>query len=371
VEACASTGGQIAPPVMGAAAFVMAEFIGLPYVKIAAYAAIPAILYYFSLFMNIDLEAGKTGLKAVPAEELPSGKQVRRHMPILIPIAVLVAMLVKGYSAMMAGAYASLAIVIVSWFDKNKEHVMTPRRILKALELSGRRTVTIAVACALSGIIIGVVQYTGLGINFVSLVSSLSGIAWICPILVAVASIILGMGVPTTVAYIIVVAVSVPAMKHLGFGILPSHMFAFYFAVISMITPPVAPASLAASELAGASFFSVGWQACKLGFVTFLVPFMFLYEPALLLQGSPGYIVWVFITSCIAIFAITIALKGWLGVNVTMLERVLFAVGGLVTMIPIPGYIDDFIGLSLIVITYFILMKRKSSLGKSTSTEAI
>jgi len=310
-----------------------------------------------------------TGLKGVPVEELPTGKQVRRHLPILLPIVVLVIMLIKGYSAMMSGAYASLAIVIVSWFAKKPERVMSPLRILKALEMSGRRTVTIAVACALSGIIIGVVQYTGLGVNFVSLVSRLSGISWICPILVAIASILLGMGVPTTVAYIIVVAVSVPAMQHLGFETLPSHMFAFYFAVISMITPPVAPAALAASEVADASFFSVGREACKLGVVSFIVPFWFLYEPALLLQGPLGEIVWVFITSCISIVAITIALRGWWRLNITMLERVLFALGGAVMIIP--GYIKDLMGLSLIIITHLIVMKKKSLRDKRTFTEAI
>jgi len=347
---------------MGAAAFVMADFIGLPYIKLAAYATIPAILYFFSLFINIDIEAAMTGLKGVPVEELPTAKQVRRHLPILLPIVVLVVMLVKGYSAMMSGAYATLAIVIVSWFAKKSECAITPRRILKALESSGKRTVTIAVACALSGIIIGVVQYTGLGVNFVSLVSSLSGISWICPILVAIASIFLGMGVPTTVAYIIVVAVSVPAMQHLGFETLPSHMFAFYFAVISMITPPVAPAALAASEVAGASFFSVGREACKLGVVSFIVPFWFLYEPAILLQGPLGDIVWVFITSCISILALTIALKGWWNISVNVWERVLFALGGMVMITP--GYIRDLIGLSLIMIAHLVVMKRKSLLKK-------
>lgn len=363
VEACASTGGQIAPPVMGAAAFVMAEFTGFPYARIAAAALIPAILYYFSLFLSVDLEAGMTGIRGLSKDEIPKRKEVIAQLPILLTIVVLIVMLTIGYSAMLAGGCSILAIVLISWF--NKKNRMTPGRILEALEMSGRRTVLIAASCGIAGIIIGVVSYTGLGINFIGMVLGLPGnISWMAPILIAMMSIVMGMCVPTTVAYIIVAAVAVPALRKLGFAILPSHMFAFYFAVISMITPPVAPASLAASEIAGDTFFRTGLTACKLGIVTFIVPFMFLYSPELLLQGSAASVLLASITSVIGVIALTAGLKGWFGIYFKSLERIAMVLGGLLLIKP--GFITDAVGLCLVLIPVITFYKRKAALKNNT-----
>lgn len=363
VEACASTGGQIAPPVMGAAAFVMAEFTGFPYARIAAAAIIPAILYFFSLFLNVDLEAGMTGIRGLSEDEIPKRKEVIAQLPILLTTVVLIVMLTIGYSAMLAGGCSILAIVLISWF--NKKNRMTPGRILEALEMSGRRTVLIAASCGIAGIIIGVVSYTGLGINFIGMVLGLPGnISWMAPILIAVASIVMGMCVPTTVAYIIVAAVAVPALRKLGFEILPSHMFAFYFAVISMITPPVAPASLAASEIAGDTFFRTGLTACKLGIVTFIVPFMFLYSPELLLQGSATSVLLASLTSVIGVIALTVGLKGWFGIYFKLLERIAMVLGGLLLIKP--GFITDAVGLCLVLIPVITFYKRKAALKNNT-----
>lgn len=357
VEAVASTGGQLAPPVMGAAAFVMAEFTGLSYATIMMAALIPAILYYLSLFLQVDFESALSGVKGLPVEEIPEWKEVNRRLFFLIPLIVLVILLLMGKSAAFAGAYAILTVVIVSWFSE--ETRLIPPKILKALELSGKRTVMIAVSCAISGIVVGVVSYSGLGLNFVGFVTKLGGQSqWIGPVLVGIASIILGMSVPTTVAYIIVSAVSVPALKALGFETLPSHMFAFYFALVSMITPPVAPASLAGAEIAGASFIKTGLAACKLGLITFIIPFMFLYAPELLMLGKPAVIMQAFLTALLGVSAFAAGLKGWFLVPLGPWLRLICLTAGF-CMIK-PGIVTDIAGFFLFIICAVrIYLKKK------------
>jgi TRAP transporter 4TM/12TM fusion protein len=361
VEACASTGGQLAPPIMGAAAFVMAELTGFPYVRIIAAALIPAVLYYLSIFLRVDFEAASQGIKGLPKEDLPEGKEVLLQAPLLLPLAVLIILLVRGHSAMLAGVYAIFTTVAVSWL--RKETRITPLRFLEALEVAGKRTVTIAVSTAIAGMIIGIVSYTGLGLNFVGIVTGLTeGIVWIGPIMVAVASIILGMSVPTTVAYIIVAAVAVPALRELGFDLLPAHMFAFYFAVISMISPPVAPASLAASEIAGTSFFRTGFAACQIGLVTFVIPFMFLYSPQLLMFGTAGRVILATATAAIGVTGFTAGLKGWLISKLSYLERALFLIGGM-AMIK-PGITTDALGLGALGVGVVSMIYRKLRLQR-------
>lgn len=344
VEACASTGGQIVPPVMGAAAFIMADYTGLPYAKIALAAVIPAFLYYFSLFLSVDFEAAMTGIKGLPADELPPKMLVLKQLPMLTPVFVIVVLLTLGYSAMLAGVWSIFSSIAVSYLTPNK---MTPRKIVEALILSGQRMLVIAVSTAMSGVIIGVVAYTSLGINFLALVMNLpEAVKWTAPLLVAVASIILGMGVPTSVAYIIVAAVAIPALRQLGYGVLESHMFAFYFAVLSMITPPVAPASLAASEIAGASFFETGKVACKIGVVTFIIPFIFLHFPQLLFVGSYAEILQATATSVAGVTVFTAGVKGWLRLRLKWYERLLSCVVGFLLILP--GSRTDLAGAALL-----------------------
>jgi TRAP transporter 4TM/12TM fusion protein len=347
VEAAASTGGQIMPPVMGAAAFVMAEFLGVSYTRVMAAAAIPAILYYLAIFVVVDLEAARIGLKGLSREELPRAKDLLRQAHHILPLVVLAWALISGYSPMRSGVLGVLATIALSFL--RKEDRLTPRRLFEALVVSGRRTVMMGVATAVSGIIIGIVTLTGVGLNFVGLVVSLSGgIPLVSLVLVMIATIILGMGVPTTVAYIIVAAVVIPALKSLGFAPLPAHMFAFYFAVISMITPPVAPASLAAAQIAGAEFFQTGFTACRLGLIAFVVPFMFIYSPELLLIGTPAAIVLAAISSCVGVVALSMGVFGWFREKLPTLPRLLFAVGGLLLIKP--GWITDLIGVGLLAI---------------------
>lgn len=355
VEASASTGGQIMPPVMGAAAFVMAEFIGVPYARIAAAAALPAILYYLAIFMVVDLEAARIGLRGLPRGELPRPRDLLCQIHLIIPLIVLVWALVSGYSAMRAGVLAIVATLAVSYV--RKEDRMTPRRLLEAMAVAGRRTVMMGVATAVSGVIIGIVTLTGVGLNFVGLVLSLSGgIPLVSLLLIMIATIILGMGVPTTVAYIIVAAVVIPALKALGFATLPAHMFAFYFAVISMITPPVAPAALAAAQVAGAEFFQTGFTACRLGVIAFVVPFMFIYSPELLLMGSVPAVILAAFTACFGVIALSLGIFGWFHERLAVVPRLLFAVGGLLLIKP--GWITDLIGVAVIGLGAFLVHRR-------------
>ena len=368
VEAAASTGGQIMPPVMGAAAFVMAEFIGVPYARIMAAAAIPAILYYLAIFVVVDLEAARIGLKGLPREELPRPRDLICQIHLMLPLIVLVWALVSGYSPMRAGVLAILATLAVSYVRKQDR--MTPRHLLEAMAASGRRTVMIGVATAVSGVIIGIVTLTGVGLNFVGLVLSLSaGIPLVSLVLVMIATIILGMGVPTTVAYIIVAAVVIPALKSLGFATLPAHMFAFYFAVISMITPPVAPAALAAAQVAGAEFFQTGFTACRLGVIAFVVPFMFIYSPELLLMGSPPAVILAASTACLGVIALSLGIFGWYHEKLATLPRLLFAVGGLLLIKP--GWITDLIGAAIIVLGAFLVHRRRMGIRPIPQTKPL
>jgi TRAP transporter 4TM/12TM fusion protein len=257
VEAVASTGGQIMPPVMGAAAFLMAEVLGIPYLKICKAALIPAIFYFTCLILVLDFEAAKTGIKGLGKEELPTWRDVLPRVYLLLPLIVLVVVLFMGFTAFRAAFVALLVTVGISFF--RKETRFTPRTFLDALRAAARRGVMIAGATASAGIVIGIISLTGVGITFSSIVMSLSGgIMALGLVLIMIACIIMGMGVPTTVAYIIVVTLAAPAMMDFGFSALSSHMFVFYFGVLSMITPPVEVAAYAAADIAQADPIKIG-----------------------------------------------------------------------------------------------------------------
>lgn len=364
VEATASTGGQLAPPVMGAAAFVMAEYIGVPYVEIMIAALIPALLYYLSLFLQVDFESALHNMKGLDAEEIPSWESIWKRSYYLIPLVLLVVLLLRGFSAPLSGAYSILSVIVVSYLSKDSR--LTPKRLIKCFSLAGKRTVMIASSCAISGIIIGVVAYTGLGLNFVGSVAAMgSGSLWIAPVLVALACIVLGMGVPTTVAYIIVAAVAVPALKTLGFETLACHMFAFYFALVSMITPPVAPASLAAAEIANTKFMKTGFEAAKLGVITFIIPFMFLFAPELLMIGEAKDIALAIVTSIIGVVSFAAGLKGWFLVKLPVLLRILY-IGAGFCMIK-PGLMTDLVGISIMTVGLVWILFTRTKLKPSAA----
>lgn len=344
VEAAASTGGQLMPPVMGAAAFLMADILGLPYLKVCAAALIPSVLYFFSILMMVDFEAAKLGLKGLPREDLPDIRKILRRSFLLLPILVLVVVMLMDYTPFMAAFIAALSAMAVSWFSP--EHRMGPRRILKALEVSGRRTVLIAAACAGAGLIVGVVTLTGIGLNVSSLVISASGGSTIVALLlIMAASILMGMGTPTTVAYIIVATLGVPALQGLGFAALPSHFFVFYFGVISMVTPPVAVAAYAGAEIAGANMMRVGFIATRLCLVAFIIPFIFIFEPALLMVGSATEILVAFVTAMIGIVSLAGALEGWFFRPIGGIFRLPLFVSAVLMIFP--GILTDLIGITV------------------------
>jgi TRAP transporter 4TM/12TM fusion protein len=361
VEAAASTGGQLMPPIMGAAAFLMADILGIPYLKVCAAALIPSVLYFFSILMMVDFEAAKLGLKGVSGEDLPEPRKTLRRSFLLLPILVLIGVMLLDYTPFMAAFVATVSALAVSWFSP--EHRMGPRRILEALEVGGRRTVLIASACAGAGIIVGVITMTGIGLNIASLVISASGGSTIVALLlIMVASILMGVGTPTTVAYIIVATLGVPALEKLGFAALPSHFFVFYFGVISMVTPPVAVAAYAAAEVAQADMMRIGVLATRLCSVAFLVPFIFMYEPALLMVGSWPKILLAFVTAMIGSVALAGALEGWYFRSIGWPFRLpLFSSA---ILLIVPGHRTDLLGLSVFLgITAWCRFRRSPRLA--------
>lgn len=301
VEAVASTGGQIMPPVMGAAAFVMAEYLGVGYLTVAKYALVPALLFYVALFAAVHFEAKRKGIGSVPKEEqIPLKEVLSERGHLFLPLIVIVGVLMVGYSAPYAALCGTLSVVPVAALRKTTRHYVTIDNILHALEDGARNVLTIAAACACAGIVVGVIDITGLGLTFSNyVIEAAQDRLIIALILSMVAGIILGMGMPTTPAYIVQVALLVPALVKLGVQVEAAHLFVFYFAILSAITPPVAMAVYAANTLSQAKIVEASLIAIKLGATGFIVPFMFVYEPAILLQGD-------FLTVTIVILQATI-----------------------------------------------------------------
>jgi len=291
VEAVASTGGQIMPPIMGAAAFVMAEFVGVSYGQIIIWALIPSLLYYVACFGAVHFEAKRQGLLGVPRSELPVlGDVLRERGHLFIPVLTILAVMYSGYSAPLAALTGTLICFPVAALRASTRASVTAGNVIEALIDGARNTLAVALACACAGIIIGVVTLTGLGIEFTQWVVALSQNTLLLALLLTmIAGIVLGMGMPTTPAYIIMTALLVPAIVKLGVPKPSAHMFAFYFAILSAITPPVALAVYAASGIAKSDIWRTGWAAVKIGAAGFIVPFMFVYEPALLMLDPAAF----------------------------------------------------------------------------------
>lgn len=360
VECSSSTGGQITPPILGAAAFVMAEFLGVPYATIMVAAIIPALLYYLSVYTGVHVEAVKQGLRGLPEEEIPDVREVlKQGFQFLLPIAVLVYLLVAGYTASRAAFAAILALLGVAMLRKGTR--IGPTGFWQALELGAKNAVLVAVACGGAGIVVGVLDITGLGIKFVSVILTLSGGVFpVALVLLMAATIILGMGMPTTPAYIVAALVGAPALAQLGATPLASHMFVFGGAVLSAITPPVALAAYAAAAIAKAPPMRVGWLACRLGFPKFLVPFLYVYNPVLLMQGPPLFIIESVITASLGVFAFSFAIDDWLWGRLGWLARGVFFLAGLLLMIP--ELYTDLVGLVLFAIPFAFCLRRKRAM---------
>jgi TRAP transporter 4TM/12TM fusion protein len=348
VEASASTGGQIMPPVMGVAAFILAEFVGIPYISVCVAALIPALLYFLAVGFMVDFEAAKLGLKGLPREMRPDLKKILREgLHLILPLFALIYFLVEGYTAFRAAFYAIVVVIASSFLRKATR--MSLSSIVSALELGALNAIMVAVACASAGIIIGVISLTGLGVKFVALVVNFSqGILFLALPLVMLASLLLGMGVPTTAAYIMVAALAVPALVELGVDRLAAHLFAFYFACVSAITPPVAVAAYAGAGIARANPFLVGVTAVKLAIAAYVVPFMFVYGPALLFKGTAVEILTATVTACLGCYSLAGGVQGWLLGPATYPQRALLLVSALALIKP--GYVTDAVGVGLLLL---------------------
>lgn len=353
VEATASTGGQIMPPVMGAGAFIMAELLSISYGDVIVAAALPAILYYVGLYCMIDLEAVKQGLRGLPSTGIFTRvwSALKEGGHLLIPIVVLLhQLIIAGTSIQRAGLYSIISVFVVSWFRQSSR--MGLGRLIQALRDGAMMSVSIAAVCATAGIIVGVVSMTGLGIKFSSVVVALAhGNLFLTLVFTAVICMFLGMGVPTTAAYIICAAVGVPALLSLGANPLAAHLFVFYFACISAITPPVCAAVYTACGFSGSSVMQTGWTATRLGISAFIVPFLFVYHPVLMLKGPLLEIVQAAITATIGVAAVSMAIIGtsFIGnIRWNIFQRILFF-GAFIALI-VPGTHSDLLGILAVAI---------------------
>ena len=309
IEAAASTGGQIMPPIMGAGAFIMAEITGIPYSEIAIAAIIPAVLYFLSTYLMVDFEAAKLGMRGMRSDELPQFSKMVKQVYLFIPIIILIVALFMGYSVIRAGTLATAAAAVVSWLSPFK---MGPKSIFKAFDLAGVMSIQIITVCACAGIIVGVIALTGVGARFSSILLDIAENSQLIALFFAMCiAILLGMGMPTTAAYAVAASVVAPGLIELGIQPLVAHFFVFYFAVISAITPPVALASYAAAGISGANPMATSFTSFKIGLTAFIVPFMFFYNAALLMEGEWFVILRAFVTACIGVFFLAAAIQGW------------------------------------------------------------
>ena len=348
IEAVASTGGQIMPPIMGAAAFVMAEFLGVSYTSVMIAALIPAIFYYGALFAAIHFNAMRSGLRGIPKNELPVlGHIVWHQGHLFLPVIVLIALLLWGYTATYAAIVVSALVIPVSWMRRKTG--IRWRACLEALREGAEHTVPVAMACASAGIVIGIVLQTGLALRFTSfLIQVAAGHLVLALLITMVAGIILGMGMPTTPAYIMQAALLIPAIIKLGVPPIAAHMFAFYFSCLSAVTPPVALAVYAAASIGRAGLWGAGIQALKFAAAGFIVPYFFVYSPALLFQGTWGETLSVLVTGTLGVIALAAGLEGQFLRPATWFERGLFIVAALLLIDP--NITTDLVGFGLLVL---------------------
>jgi TRAP transporter 4TM/12TM fusion protein len=341
VEAAASSGGQILPPIMGAGAFIMSEITAIAYRDIVIAAIIPAVLYFMSVYFMVDLAAQKHGMKGLPRDELPKFGKLARQIYLFIPIFILIGALFMGYSVIRAGTLAMAAATVVSWLTPYR---MGPRAILYALEIAAKMSLQLVAVCAAAGIIVGVIALTGVGTRFSSLLLGLAGQSQAMALFFAmVVAIILGMGMPTTAAYAVAASVIAPGLVQMGIPMLTAHFFIFYFAVMSAITPPVALAAYAGAAIAQSDPMRTSVESFKIGLAAFVVPFMFFSSPAMLMQGTWVEITHVFVSAAFGIFLLSSMVQGWFFGALSWPLRIVLLVAAL-GMID-GGWLTDAIGI--------------------------
>jgi len=369
VEAAASTGGQIMPPVMGAAAFLMAEFLGLPYVEIAKAAAIPALLYFTGIWLVVHLEAKKTGLKGIPMERLPKlWNVIKKDSYLILPLVGIIYFLCEGSTPMRA-ALAGLALCVAVGMIR-KATRMNIKSLLETLETGARSALGVAAACATAGIIVGVVTLTGLGLKMgEGLVSLAGGMLFPTLMLTMISSLILGMGAPTTANYVITSSVAAPALLKLGVAPICAHMFVFYFGILADITPPVALAAFAGAAVARANPMQTGINATKLGIAAFVVPYIFVYSPSLLLiDYTLGGLLCMVITATIGMIGLATAVEGWYFTAMSWWERIMSALAGLLLIDP--GLTTDMVGFSVLALISLYQYKKYRT-NKDSAVSAV
>ena len=362
-EASASTGGQIMPPIMGAAAFLMADYVQLPYSQIVLKAILPAVLYFAGIFIAVHLEAKKSGLRGLRTDELPKLRPLLKQVYLLLPLVLLIYLVSSSTrSIQYAAAIAIVAAIFVSIF--NKDHRPTPMRLLEALAAGGQGTITVAAACGIAGIIAGTITMTGLANMMINGIVALAGNqVFIALFLTMLCCIVLGMGVPTTANYCIMASTCAPILVQLGFPVVAAHFFVFYFGIVADITPPVALAAYAGSAIAKSNPMKTGINATKLAIAAFIVPYIFAYNSEMLFVGVNGWydVLLIAFTALLGLFGVASALNGYLFRKIPMVLRLLLVAGGLGMMVP--GLISDAVGLVAVggVVLFQYFSNKKST----------
>jgi TRAP transporter 4TM/12TM fusion protein len=350
VEAAASTGGMLMPPVMGAGAFVMSEITGISYVKIIVAAALGAILYFISIGMRVHFTALRDNLVGLTKDQLLPLKDLIKDIYLLIPLVGLVYMLLSGYSPFMAASVAIIISFFISFLKRDT--MMTPRRLWDTLKLAGKNMIMIALACAGAGMVVSIVTHTGLGLGIAAVITNWSG-GYLFPalVLIMITSLVLGMGLPCTPAYIIAITIGGPALLAIGCDLLASHLFVFYFAILASVTPPVCIAAYCGAAIAGSEPLKTGYEALKLALVGFLVPYLFIYNGALLMQGPVIEIFTVFVLLLFSTYFLAAGLSNYFFGRLKYWQRAfIILIGMLLIFINIiPSFYDTILAAVLVI----------------------
>lgn len=359
IEAAASTGGQLMPPVMGAGIFIMAEITGIPYFELIVAGTLPAALYFLAVYFMVDNESKRLNMTGLSGDELPSLVAMLKRIYLFAPLVILIGGLVMGYSVIRSGTLAMFSTLVVSWLTVQDR--MGPRGVIDALHLGAKGTIQLIAVCACAGLIVGVIGLTGIGGRFSNMILDIAGQSQLMALIFAmVIAIILGMGMPTTAAYAVAASVVAPGLIKLGISPLVAHMFVFYYAVISAITPPVALAAYAGAAIAGSDPMKTSVTSFIYGMAAFLVPFMFFYSPALLLQSDDIWqIVHYSFTALVGVYLLAAALQSWyFGLAKGWIRLVLLAASILLIS---GGLTTDLTGFALAVLAALVqfLKKRK------------
>lgn len=374
VEASASTGGQLMPPIMGAASFLMAESLGIPYMQVAKAAIIPAILYFTGIFIMMHLEAKKTGLKGLSRDSLPKiGELLMKKGYLVIPLATIIYFFVLGKTAIYAGLMGIIAAGLVAIVNSIVDIIMKRqvsfgfKDLIDVFVNAARNIISVAVACAMAGVIIGVITLTGLGLKIgAGLISISGGIPLLLLFLTMVSSIILGMGVPTTANYLITSTIAASAIIGLGYEPLAAHMFVFYFGIIADVTPPVALAAMAGAAIAKSDPLKTGIEATKLSIGAFIIPYMFIFNPDILMINTTiADVIPILITSLIGMFGVSAGLEGYVFRKCKAYERILFIIAGLLSIYP--EFYSDIIGIAVIAILVIIQIATKNKMNTAAA----